>query len=265
MKRRLTFMLTLTTMFLSITQGIAKPVDVQPTDTATITKLTKLDMDGMDIDQLITISGMGLFMNTGDGEYKSLDRERCPDFEKFMLLDNMWYDQLVATGDRFLIRNGCQVYEIDKTKCELVANFDTPCFRLFAGNDSIFYMIVYNNEGSTIYSCRFADGTITPLVTQKEDIMRIEAMGEGFAFIVGNTLFYADGKELHHLFDTEESLTDMVLTQNGMLFCTDTSLYIYDGEKVIPLASDDFCRLFYDNGRTYIVLADGTVYRSDIF
>ena len=189
MRKQLKLMLTLMIMTVGTAKIEAQTADVQPTDTTTITKLTKLDMDGMDIDQLITISGMGLFMNTGDGEYKSLDRERCPDFEKFMLLDNMWYDQLVATGDRFLIRNGCQVYEIDKTKCELVADFDTPCFRLFAGNDSIFYMIVYNDEGSTIYSCRFADGTITPLVTLKEDIMRIEAMGEGFAFIVGNTLY----------------------------------------------------------------------------
>lgn len=252
-------------MTVGTAKSVAQATDIPPTDTAAITQLTKLDMDDMGIDQLITIPGMGLFMNIGDGEYKSLDRERCPDFETFMLLDDMWYDQLVATENRFLVRNGSQVYEIDQTSCNLVAAFDTPTFRIFAGNDSIFYMVVYNDDGSTIYSCRLADGTITSLITLKEDIMRVESLGEGFVFTAGKTVYHADGKELHKLFDTEETLADMVLTQHGMLFCTDTSLYIYDGESVTPLASNNFCRLFYDNGRTYIVLVDGTVYRSDMF
>lgn len=259
------FMLSLMTMFLSMNQGIALPIDVQPTDSTDITQLTKIAMDGMGVDQLFIIPSKGLFIHIGDGEYKSLDRERCPDFETFILLEDMWYDQIVAMGKRLLIRNGSSVYEINQTQCHLIAAFDTPSFRIFAGNDSIFYIVVYNNESSTIYSCSLSDGTITSLVTLTEDIMRIDAIGEDFFFTAGNTLYYADGKELHKLFDTEDPLADMVLTQNGLLFCTDSSLYIYDGESLTPLASDHFCQLFYDNGRTYIVLEDGTVYCSDLF
>lgn len=265
MRKQLKIILMLITVGITTTKSTAQATDVQSTDSTIMVPLTKLNITEMEIDQLITIPGMGLFLNTGDGEYKSLDRERCPDFEKFMLLDNMWYDQLVATDNRFLIHNGYQIYEIDNTKCNLIADFDTPCFRIFAGNDSIFYIILYNDESSTICSYRFNDGKTIPQVTLQEDILRVEDMGEGFTFIAGNTLYYADGKELHQLFNTEELLTDMVLTQQGMLFCTDTSLYIYDGENVTPLASDNFSRLFYDSGGTYIVLSDGTIYRSDIF
>lgn len=264
MKINLKLILMLMLMSCSIKQSAAQTSDVQPADTNAIAVLAKLDMEEMEIDRLVTIPGMGLFMNIGDGEYKSLDRERCPDFEKFMLLDNMWYDQLVATENRFLVRNGRQVYEIDKTKSNLIADFDTPCFRIFAGNDSIFYMVVYVDDGSSIYSCNLADGKVKPLVTLQEDILRIESMGKGFMFIAGNTMYYADGTELNRLFDTEEPLADMVLTQHGLLFCTETSLYMYDGESIMPLSSDSFLRLFHDNGRTYIIVQDGTIYYFDM-
>lgn len=217
------------------------------------------------IDDLTTIPGMGLFMNVGDGEYKSLDRSLCPDFGSFLLLDHIWYDQLVATDERFLIRNGCEVYVVDSAACTLLADFDTPCFRLFAVNDSVFDVVVYDDGSSSLYSGRYADGEMTLQITLPDDILRVEHTADGMLFIAGNTL-YGVGKQIaNSLFETEEPLLDMALTDSGALFCTASTLYLFTGTEVMRLADNAFARLFYDSGRTYIVLQSGEICYTDLF
>lgn len=217
------------------------------------------------IDDITTIPGMGLFMNVGDGEYKSLDRSLCPDFGSFLLLDHIWYDQLVATDERFLIRNGCEVYVVDSAACTLLADFDTPCFRLFAVNDSVFDVVVYDDGSSSLYSGRYADGEMTLQITLPDDILRVEHTADGMLFIAGNRL-YGVGKQIaNSLFETEEPLLDMALTDSGVLFCTASTLYLFTGTEVMRLADNAFARLFYDSGRTYIVLQSGEICYTDLF
>lgn len=65
--------------------------------------------------------------------------------------------------------------------------------------------------------------------------------------------------------ETEEPLLDMALTDSGALFCTASTLYLFTGTEVMRLADNAFARLFYDSGRTYIVLQSGEICYTDLF
>lgn len=234
-------------------------------DTSLIKELTVLPSLPPEPDQLTVIPGRGLFVNVGDGEYMALDRGRCPDFGQFMVTENLWYDQLLACDGRFLVRSGTDVYAVDSAGCTPVARFDTPCFRLFAAGDSAFHAVVYADEGSVLYSCRPAAAELTLELRLPDDILQVEATAGGYAFITPHALYFADGRELHRLFDTEEPLTAVAAVGAGLLFSTAGALYLYDGEETLPLMSGPFVDLFYDDGRTYMVFADGRICYSDIF
>lgn len=254
-------------MLLLATDGFAQNSDAVPAEYSAFEHVAVLDSTKLDFDNLTIFPGYGLFVRENEsGEYCALDSAKCPDFKHLKFLDNIWYDQVMATDNHTFVRNGQQVYDLGKDKCELVVEFDSVDYRLFSANDTSFLVVNYQDDGCLLYRYSLSHGNAELLAATDADIYGAEQFNDEVWFVAGNTLYKVTNNVIESQLSYEsEDFRGMTLTPKGILVYTSTKVALFDGEQAYPIATGDFYRLLYDSGRTYFVLRNGDVLATNAF
>ena len=220
------------------------------------------------LDPYFVIPGLGIFKKEGQNRFKSLDRERCTEFDEFIRMDDIYFDQILALDSMMIVRSGKSIWKITE-KAESIERIDTNAFRLFAGHQNNCYAVTYENGNSTLYSIGLIPGSDSlPLVSTEGYILRVipSAGGEDdLVFLSDGMLFLYSEKELKSLFRTDEPIIDFALVNKGILYLTSSGLFRYDGELNFAVSHKQYRQLLYDEGRTYIIGDNDHIYYSDIF
>lgn len=225
------------------------------------TLLIQADSMPVNIGQLIALPNQGLFVVDGSTFY-SLDKERCPEISKFRLLENFPFEHVIVNDNEFIVK--CQQFLmlIGEEDTEILAEFDTENFSVFPGNDSIVNIVVWNETDSCVwYKFDRKTGETECILRQAELIKKIVA-GKNIDFcIMGNNIYYVKDNVCDEVIVSEEPVIDMVLIPQGLMFCTDSMLYLFDDESLTSLLEGDFHGLHYDGRVVYIVLKNGNIWQ----
>lgn len=117
-------------------------------------------------------------------------------------LDSIWYDQVLATDNHTFVRNGQQVYDLGKDKCELVVEFDSVDYRLFSANDTSFLVVNYQDDGCLLYRYSLPHGNAELLAATDADIYGAEQFNDGVWFVAEQAYPIATGEFYRLLYDS---------------------------------------------------------------
>ena len=225
------------------------------------TLIAQADSMPVNSGQLIALPRQGLFIADGSTFY-SLDRERCPDINKFRLLENFPFDQVIVNDNEFVVKTQQFLRLLGEEQTEILAEFDTEYFTVFSGNDSIINVVVYEETDSCAwYKLDRRTGTTECILREAQPIKKIVAGNQIDFCIVGNNIYYVMGDVCDEVVVSEEPIIDMVLLPTGLMFCTDNLLSLYNNECVIPIAEGEFHGLHCDENVVYVVLKNGNIWR----
>lgn len=235
----------------------------QQSDSVVFNTTLLVQADSMPVNrgQLIALPQQGLFIVDGSTFY-SLDKERCPDINKFRLLESFPFDQVIVNDNEFVVK--CQQFlmQLEEKETEILAEFDTEYFTVFPGNDSIINVVVYDETDSCgWYKLDRRTGATECILRQAEPIKKIVAGNQIDFCIIGNNIFYVKDDICDEVVISEMPIIDMILLPQGLMFCTDDQLSIFDNESVIPLLEGDFHGLHNDEDFVYVVLKNGNIWR----
>lgn len=213
--------------------------------------------NGVDVGFIVPT--IGLFVQTRDGVFKSCDAEKSLEIDEFMLLDNLWYDQVIAKPDCFIVLSSQSVYSIDSIGCNPLVEFATPSVRLFDGADNSFYAVVYGDTTSIIYSVG-RDGSSILLANAVGAISRVVPTGEGFLFSVADCINYCINDKIDTVVKFDGVIQDFTLGRNGIIAATDAGLFQVSDDKFMLLAEPGPVRsILNDGNRIYLLLNNKTV------
>lgn len=235
----------------------------QANDTIVYTPTYIVEADSMPVSngQLITLPHQGLFIVDGNTFY-SLDKERCTGIKKFRLLEIFPFEQVIVSGNEFVVKSQQFLMLLGEKKTEILAEFDTEDFAVFSGNDSIINVVTTEDNDSCVwYKFERRIGETECVMHQSEPIRKIVA-GNNIDFcLIGNNVYYVNGKECNELVVSKQPIVDMVLLPEGLMFCTDNMLSLICDDGVIPIAEGEFHGLFGDEDVVYVVVKNGNIWR----
>lgn len=235
----------------------------QANDTIVYTPTNIVEADSMPVSngQLITLPHQGLFIADGNTFY-SLDKERCTDIKKFRLLENFPFEQVIVNDNVFIVK--CQQFLmlLGEKETEILAELDTEDFAIFSGNDSIINIVTAEETDSYVwYKFDRRTGDTECVMRQPEPIRKIVA-GNNIDFcLIGNNIYYVNGKECSELVVSKQPIVDTILLPEGLVFCTDTMLSLIRDDGVIPIAEGEFHGLLSDEDVVYVVVRNGNIWR----
>lgn len=214
--------------------------------------------------RLIVLPGKGLFITEGTTFY-SLDKERCPNTEKFRILEKFPFEQVIINDGLFLVKYKEFVLCIGEERTEIVAEFDTEDFVIIRGHDSIFNIVLQEDSNQYAwykYDIRHSDAEC---IMRQNVPMNIVDGGKNIDYcIVGNSICMVSKDGVKELVNSQISIIDAVVSPLGLMFCTDSMLYLYINENVVPIAEGAFYSLYNDNDVLYAVMENGMIYKSNI-
>lgn len=235
----------------------------QQTDSIAFNTTLLVQADSMPVNrgQLIALPQQGLFIVDGSTFY-SLDKERCPDINKFRLLENFPFDQVIVNDNEFIVKSLQFLMQLGEEETEILAEFDTEYFTIFPGNDSIVNVVVYEETDSCAwYKLDRRTGDTECILRVAEPIRKIVAGNQIDFCIMGNNIYYVKGDVCDEVVVSEEPILDVVLLPTGLMFCTDDLLSLYNNECVIPILEGEFHGLHCDGNIVYVILKNGNIWR----
>lgn len=214
--------------------------------------------------QLITLPNQGLFI-ADDNTFYSLDKERCPEINKFRILEDIPFNQVIVNDNDFIVKSQQFLILLGEEQTEILAEFDTEDYALFSGNDSIINIVVQEDvDTCTWYKFDRKTGEIDCFMRQGEPIKKIVSGNHIDFCIIGNNIYYVSDNICGELVISKEPIIDVILLPNGIMFCTDKMLSFYDDNSVISVAEGDFHGLHHDGSIVYVVLKNGNIWRMEI-
>lgn len=213
------------------------------------------------LDRFVIVPGQGLFAKTADGQVSALDKEKCNGATDFLFLDNLWYDQIVPASESMWVRSGCDVYHITPDETCLVAQFDTPAFRLFA-NDSVCRVLTYNQD------CRLfnlkVDGTCVLDLISDTPISTVIS-GQNVMLVASQkTIYWVENGEAKEFISFPEEVIDFNLVPNAIIVALENAVIKVDyGGNAEIIANEHFGKILHDNGRTYFIRKNGNISYTD--
>lgn len=212
---------------------------------------------------LFTIPGKGLFLADGNTFY-SLDENRCPEWEKLRFKYNIPIEQIVISDGKFLIKSQSFVIQINQTETQIVTELDTDEFAIFCGRNNYFNVAMPEEDGSWgWYRCNFDNQQMDCVLRMNESIDNIIEIGEHSLCITPNNIYIISNGECSLLTTIEEGIVDATLTSQGLMFCTPSSLCLWDGsEEIQQLNNINIHSIFADNNIIYLLTMDGHILKT---
>lgn len=211
--------------------------------------------------QLIALPCQGLFIAYGNTFY-SLDKEECPEVEKFRLLENIPIEQMIVNDNEFIAKSQQFLLLLGEKDTEILAEFDTEDFAIFSGRDSIVNIVSYEDADSCVwYKFDRRIGKTECILQDLKPIRKIVSGNQIDFCIIGNNVYYVKDDVCGELIVSEKPIIDIVLLPMGLLFCTDDMISLISDDCVTPLLEGDFHGLHYDGKVVYIVLTNGNIWR----
>lgn len=211
--------------------------------------------------QLIALPNQGLFIADGNTFY-SLDKEACPDVEKFRVLENIPFEQVIVNDNELVVKSQQFLMLLGEEKTEILAEFDTEEFAIFSGNDSIINIVtIEDNDSCVWYKFDRRTGETECVLRQSEPIKKIVAGNHIDFCLIGNYIYYVNDNDCGELVVSEKPVIDMILLPNGLMFCTDNMLSLISNDGVIPIAEGEFHGLQSDGSVVYIVIKNGNIWK----
>lgn len=235
----------------------------QEKDSIVYTPELLVQADSMPVNQgqLIVLPNQGLFIADGNTFY-SLDKEVCPDIEKFRVLENIPFEQVIVNDDELVVKSQQFLILLGEGKTEILSEFDTEDFAIFSGNDSIINIVNIEDSDSCVwYKFNRQTGGTECIMRQAEPIKKIVAGNHIDFCLIGNNIYYVYDNNCGELVVSEKPVIDMILLPNGLMFCTDDMLSIISDEGVVPIAEGDFHGLHHDGDVVYIVMKNGNIWK----
>lgn len=211
--------------------------------------------------QLVVLPNMGLFVVDGN-TFFSIDEKRCPDINRFKVLENFDFDEVIVNDNDLLVKSGEFLMLLGDKRTEILTEFDTECFYLFCGLDSVVNVVSKDdNNNYSWYKYDRRSGDVQLYMKHEEPITKIIS-GKGVDYcMVGNKIYYVMGDECNELVSSKQSLYDMVLLSEGLMFCTDTTLFLLEEDSYSPIVEGEFVRLYNDGELVYAVLKNGNIWK----
>lgn len=211
--------------------------------------------------QLIVLPQKGLFIADGNTFY-SLDTEECPHVEKFRILEDIPFDQVIVNDNEFIVKSQQFMLILGGEKTEILAEFDTEDYSLFSGVDSVINVVV-REEGNfcTLYKYDRRTGDLDNIMRLPENIKKIVAGNKMDFYLLEKGIYYLYDTESGELATSEQPILDMILLPDGLMFCTETMLYLINDDGVVPLMEGSFHGLQNDGHVIYITLQNGNIWK----
>lgn len=227
------------------------------------TLLVQADDMPVNYGQLIALPYQGLFIADGNTFY-SLDKQECPELEKFRLLENIPIEQMIVNGNEFIAKSQQFLMLLGEKDTEILAEFDMEDFVIFNGRDSIVNIVAYENADSCMwYKFDRRTGGAECVLQESEPIRKIVAGNQIDFCIIGNNVYFLKGDVCDELVVSEKPIIDMVLLPKGLMFCTDNLLSLISDDSVTPILEGDFHGLHYDGKVVYIILKNGNIWKME--
>lgn len=211
--------------------------------------------------QLITLPNQGLFIADGN-TFCSLDKEKSPHIEKFRVLENIPFEQVIVNDNELVVKSQQFLMLLGEEKTEILAEFDTEDYAIFSGNDSIINIVTIEDNDSIVwYKFDRRTGETECIMRQIEPIKKIVSGNHIDFCLIGNNIYYVIDNNCGELVVSEKPVIDMILLPNGLLFCTDDMLSLISDDGVIPIAEGEFHGLLHDGDIVYVVMKNGNIWR----
>lgn len=238
-------------------------VYAQEKDSIVYTPELLMQADNMPVHQgqLIALPNQGLFIADGNTFY-SLDKEKCPDVEKFRVLENIPFEQVIVNDNELMVKSQQFMMLLGEEKTEILAEFDTEDYAIFSGNDSIINVVtIEDNDSCVWYKFDRRTGETECIMREIEPIKKIVSGNHIDFCLIGNNIYYVIDNNCGELVVSEKPVVDMILLPNGLMFCTDDMLSMISDDGVFPIAEGDFHGLYHDGDVVYVVMKNGNIWR----
>lgn len=235
----------------------------QEKDSIVYTPVLLVQADSMSVNsgQLITLPHQGLFIVDGNTFY-SLDKEKCPDIEKFRVLENIPFEQVIVNDNELVVKSQQFLMSLGEENTEILAEFDTEDFSIFSGNDSIINIVtIEDNDSCVWYKFDRRTGDTECIMRQIEPIKKIVAGNHIDFCLIGNNIYYVNDNNCGELVVSEKPVIDMILLPKGLMFCTDDMLSFICDDGVVPIVEGDFHGLLNDGNAVYVILKNGNIWK----
>ena len=258
MNRYLLF--SLAAIMISLQDAIAQSVESK-TD-STITVMMTCDKLPAPQGLLFTIPGEGLFLADGNTFY-SLDEKRCTELDKVRFKHNIPIEQIIVSDGRFLLKSQSFVMQIDQSDTKIVTELDTEDFVIFSGRNNFFNLVMpEDNDSCGWYRCNLSNQQMDCVLRTNEFINNIIEIGEQTLCITLHNIYLISNGECSLVTTIEEGIEDATLTSQGLLFCTSSSLYLWDGSEVIRHLYDiEVHSIYADDNIVYLLTMNGQILR----
>lgn len=238
-------------------------VNAQKKDSIVYTPELLVQTDSMPVNQgqLIVLPNQGIFIVDGNTFY-SLDKKKCPDIEKFRVLENIPFEQVIVSDDELVVKSQQFLMLLGENETEILSEFDTEDFAIFSGNDSVINIVTIEDSDSCVwYKFDRRTGKTECIMRQAEPIKKIVAGNHIDFCLIGNNIYYVIDNNCGELVVSEKPVIDMILLPNGLMFCTDDMLSLISDDGVIPIAEGEFHGLLNDGCVVYIVMKNGNIWK----
>ena len=165
------------------------------------------------IGQLIALPYQGLFIADGNTFY-SLDKEKCPEVEKFRVLENIPFEQVIVNNNELVVKSQQFLMLLGEEKTEILAEFDTEDYAIYSGNDSIINIVtIEDNDSCVWYKYDRRTGETECIMRQIEPIKKIVSGNHIDFYLIGNNIYYINDNDCGELVVSEKPVIDLILCQ----------------------------------------------------
>ena len=226
-----------------------------------IVKLMGGEEYGLNDTEILHLPGLGLGLRCGPDSLMLLDNS---DLSSVHWLKPMEPRSLVVCGGTIYAAQGDSIFRpaTNDTPEKFIGRLDNEQFTLHAATDSTFYALTADEDFSCVYEIKPGDRTMQPFFSVQGPLLKLATRGENTIMWIDEQLVIArpDGK-IVPLFSSP-TLSDMALTQIGVMAATDEGLWwITEPGKGGRLVDEPVKNVWWDDSDVlYYLTKSGDLY-----
>lgn len=221
---------------------------------------THQELDLSDVD-LVAIPTKGPYMLVGN-QLSSLTEES--DLADLVLPDTVVIDNIIWTGNGFVIKSGYEIYLLDNIS-EPLMDFDTPDFDIYPLDEKRIYIVSHQQDTSLLFLANLKVKRAKRLLTLGEQIVDVSQLGEATMVATTDNIYLFNDKKCTRYLNMWTPLRSAVMTDKGLVFATDNEICLLTGiNQFLMLFEAQTKNLLYDSRYLYIQLKEGDLLQCDL-
>ena len=230
-------------------------------DTSFLQVVTTHDeIDLSDID-LVAIPTKGPYILAGNQLSSLMENS---DLADIVFPDSIVIDDIVWSGNSFIIKSGYEIYSLDNIS-EPLMDFDTPDFDIYPLDDKRIYIVSHQDSHCHLFLANLKVKRAKRLLTIKENIINVSQLGVATIVTTENNIYLFNDKECTRYLNLWAPIKTAVMTDRGLAFATDNEICLLMGvDKFLLLFEAQTKELLCDSKHLYIQLKEGDLLRCDL-